>query len=282
MFTSADYIAFTSAESEIFKAVINGAKDTLGANLSMAYIDKSNSKTLNRHLASLKQGRFKGVIVIGKPALDIVKDKLPPQIPTVICAYSEFSNKEMTLADNIPHEIFTVMTPLTEYDSFISDVFPEARKLAIIHKTNFDVPEIKTIETKVYQIYSWSDLKSTVAAAIKWGDIVWIPADPAFTSTALAHIIKSNLRNKTPLLTSSPRIIKGGAISGLVSPPDEVGNLAAQWIRAKTNNDHTWLSKNKKIQPLLVNNPKVTRFLKVELPSYFKGRKRVTISDYKE
>jgi len=279
---AANYILFATAENDIFKNFVEGATDVMAGSLKVVYIGSMDKSQVQKELRRVRSGAFNGVIIAGKAALDATRSGLPTNVPVALCAYSEFSEKEMSVKGGTPNEMYNVMTPLTEYGPLVSQVFPGSLKVAVIHKTDFPLPKADGIQTKVYKINSWKQLKSTVTNAVKWCDIVWLPADPAFTSTALAFIIKESLKSKTPLLTSSPRIIKGGAVAGLVRSPSDIGQAAARWLRACAMRGSTVPSNIGTVKAQLVNNPKVARFLKISMPGQYEGKSTISITNYKK
>jgi ABC-type uncharacterized transport system substrate-binding protein len=253
----------------------------MGNKLSVIHLNTIDNVDLQKELRGIRAGTFCGVIIAGKAALDAVKSGLPTNVPIAICAYSEFTEIEMNMETDTQFQIFNIMTPLTEYSDLISVVFPNLTKVAVIHKTDFEISQAEGISTKVYKINSWKELKSTVTNAIKWCDVVWLPADPAFTSTALAFIIKESLQHKTPLLTSSPRIIKGGAVAGLVRSPLDIGKAAAKWLESSVAIGSKATANMDSVKIELVNNPKVARFLGIAMPSKYDGKDTINIADYK-
>jgi ABC-type uncharacterized transport system substrate-binding protein len=278
---AADYIVFASTSDDIFKDVVQGVTDVLGSDVDIAYTGSDGKSSVQDQLRNVRNGKYKGVVIAGKAALAATKSGLSGSIPVALCAYSEFSENEMTVKRGTPNQIFTVMTPITDYPGLISEVFPSSSKIAVIHKTDFNFPSVPGLQTKVYRINSWKQLKSTVTNAVQWGDILWLPADPSFTSTALAFVIKACLKSKTPLLTSSPRIIKGGAVSGIVRSPSEIGTAIADWVKDSGATGTAAPSTIDKIRPDLVINPKVAKFLGISLPARFGGKPTISITDYK-
>lgn len=282
MCSASNYILFASSENDIFEDFIKGATEIIRGNLSVIYLDSIDNSDLQKELRRARGGAFSGIIVAGKAALNATKSGLPTNVPIAVCAYSEFTEMEMSLKGGTPYEMFNIMTPLNKYGALISNVFPNSTKVAVIHKTQFELPATNGLQTKVYRINSWKQLKSTVTNAISWCDVVWLPADPAFTSTALAFIIKESLKSKTPLLTSSPRIIKGGAVAGLVRSPSDIGGAAAQWLKASAAKGSKAPSNINSVKAELVNNPKVARFLGITIPGQYDGKSTVNINNYKQ
>ena len=247
-----DLLVLLSGKHAVFEAIAAGAKKS-GTNVRV--LDTSETQKIRGQLSRMQD--VAGIVAVGASAWEICKEQAR-HIPTVYCSYGN-SVREGVEKQNF---IIDVSTPLSEYSQLFKNSLPGAEKIAVIHKQRFATKwSLSGFEVKSYHISSWNRLKAVTNDALDWADIIWLPTDPEYTSTALAFIIKQGLRKRKPVFASSPRIIRGGALAGLTREPEAIGRYAVRWLKKNQYDQSQAVYPPSK----LVVNSKVARFLGVSL-----------------
>ena len=247
-----DILVILSGKHAVFESISIGAKK-VGDNVTT--LNTNEAARIRGHLSRMPSDA--GIIAVGVRAWEIAKDQ-GSSFSKVYCSYGS-AVREGIQDKNL---ILDVSTPLPEYLTLLRASLPDARKIAVLHKQQLDVEwTLQGRMVKSFQIQAWNRLKQVTDDALAWADAIWLPTDPEFTSTALAFIIKQALRKRKPVFTSSPRIIRGGALAGLTRDPEAIGAYAVKWLKNEVDgNDSSSYPPSK-----LVVNDKVAKFLGVSL-----------------
>ena len=247
-----DILVLLSGKHVVFEAIAAGAKKS-GTNVRV--FETNETQKVRGQLSRMQAGA--GIVAVGASAWEICREHAR-RIPTVYCSYGN-SVREGVENQNF---IIDVSTPLSEYSQLFKNSLPRAEKVAVIHKQRFEAKwSLPGFDVKSYHVSAWNRLKAVTNDALDWADIIWLPTDPEFTSTALAFIIKQGLRKRKPVFASSPRIIRGGALAGLTREPEAIGRYAVRWLNKNQ------FDRAQAVYPpsKLVVNSKVARFLGVSL-----------------
>jgi len=257
----------------VYQAIADGLRAALGHETTVATVQR-NTAPLLRLLSSEP---WNGVVAIGPAACTVVSSSRASNRPTVLCLYDHGRRTAPLLDDR--NSVVHVVTPLADYGPVVERVFPRARRIAFIHRTpldeavtNLDHP---TVTVRGFDVASWNELKDTTDRAIAWADLLWLPADLGLNGSAIAYVIKASLQARTPLLSSSPRLVRGGALMGLERPPAAVGAAAAARLRRPSSQQPP----TEAIAVRLVVNGRVAEYLGIDLPSEFAGRPVVDVNE---
>ena len=247
-----DILVLLSGKHAVFEAIAAGAKKS---STNVKVLNTSEAQDIRGQLSRLQAGC--GIVAIGTTAWDMAKEH-GRRLPKVYCSYGN------AVHEGVENQSFIIdaSTPLSEYSQLFTRSLPKANKIAVIHKQRVATKwSLSGFRVKSYHINSWNRLKSVTNDAFEWADIVWLPTDPEFTSTALAFIIKKGLRKRKPVFASSPRIIRGGALAGLTREPEAIGEYAVRWLEKSPDGRAEASYPPSK----LVVNSKVAKFLGVSL-----------------
>jgi len=259
-----NFVIVVSGEHAVLDALTEGATATLSGAFVVTLGDNVRLDDLRDRMRHAD-----GVLAIGKVAFEAVTKASGPSLPVAYCAYG--SEGAEGLRSDTSRFVIQATTPLIAYNDLVKQVLPTRTNVAVLYKSDDGVTTETAgpgLTTRHFHIPAWGQLKQVTTEALTWGDVLWLPPDPEFTSTALAFIIKLSLQMRRPLLSSSPRIIRGGSIGGLVRDPRDVGRAAATWLRDGGAADRSLPT------PELVVNKDVAAYLDIPFPVVFNGRPR--------
>ena len=269
-------ICFVDQQDVLFQKLIVSAKSSIRSGLTVCCVETTDDKGIDKELSRVSSKFYDGVLVVGQTAFEKVKGRIVSDSPVALCLYSRIRYKQRDFNRFSNYQIFPMMTPFSQYGPIFHSISADrglsSMKVAVLHKSPSSFQNLDKCVVKSFHISSWGRLKSTVKDALRWADIIWLPADTAFTSTALSFVVKSSLKQKKPLMSSSPRVIKGGAVGGLIRSQSTVGRNAVRWINSMSGSDS--------FDDQFIYNPKVVKYIKISPPQFFNGVRSATISSY--
>ena len=253
-----EVLVLLSTSNELFEQVSSTVSDNTTARVDVLTLEERDRA--EEAVAALSAAQGDALVAVGRSAWELAEPR-SRILPRVYCTYGDLVKEG--ISDDGNTLVLDLATPLSQYSSLLDRHLSSAKKVAVLHKGSLknwsSVGVLDGKRVKSFHIASWRRLKKVTKNAIDWADVIWIPTDPQFTSTALAFVIKEALRSKKPLLASSPRIVRGGALAGLIRKPSAVGLSALAWLEAGTPLDFE--IPEAKVQV----NDKVARFLRLNL-----------------
>ena len=115
------------------------------------------------------------------------------------------------------------LAPLDQQADMITDLFPEAKKVAMLYcsgepNSKYQVKEVarllneKSIETKDYSFTDSNDVSTVAASAAAWADVIYIPTDN--TAASCAETINGVIGD-TPVIAGEEGICSGCGVATL-------------------------------------------------------------------
>ena len=218
-----------SGDDKIGNLISAGFQESFTGQVHELYIDKASKENVQ----AAKDKAPGMVVAVGEDAikttLEISKD-----VPVIFCAVDD------VLLENISREnAFTITneTSLEDQLKSFKEFMPHLKTLGVIFCPSRSGDYIKEAEAAAGEsgikllakpAESIKGFPSAVREVIPQVDALWALSDPEFTSReAFNYILLIAFENNVPVVSSSPRLVKSGAVFAYAPDYRGVGERAA-------------------------------------------------------
>lgn len=230
-------VAMVSGSHEVYTRMVDGLREGCPSGLTVVNLSEGG-EPVEDALRRVRAGDAIGVAALGTNACRLAVERVPPSVPVVLCTYGA----SVAGGGEAGRVAVSAVTDLGAHLSVVRRLVPAARRIAVLHRdeaagvtdeASVAAGGVEGFSVRRFHLADWSELRARTEEAVAWGDVVWLPADPELTSTALAFMLKAALGARKPVFASSSRIVRGGALAGLEPDPAALGTAAARWLAGR-------------------------------------------------